>query len=56
MITYSAAVSACEMGNRPDKDTELPGSCCKRRGIHVIDHNGAISACMKRQPDKVWEL
>ena len=48
VITYSAAISACEKGRRPDAALDLLAEM-KARGLapNVITYNAAISACEK---------
>ena len=48
MITYSAAISACEKGKQPDKALELLEDM-QWSGLEpaVITYNAAISACEK---------
>ena len=48
MISYSAAISACEKGKQPDKALELLEDM-QRKGLEPdkITYNAAISACEK---------
>ena len=58
MITYSAAISACEKGKSPDEAMELLDGM-RQKGLEpgVITCNAAFSACEKaKQSGKGLEL
>ena len=54
MITYSAAISACEKGKQPDKALELLEDMQQKGLRHdTIGYSAAISTYEKgKQPDK----
>ena len=54
MITYSAAISACEKAKQPEKVGEFQQEVWQESlEPHVITYSTAISACEKaQQPEK----
>ena len=55
VITYSAAVSACAKGSRPEEALQLLREM-RRSGLqpNVITYNPAISACAKGSLEPSW--
>ena len=45
VISYHAAISACEKGARPEQALQLREILRRRVGPNVISYNAAISAC-----------
>eukprot|EP00747_Dinoflagellata_sp_TGD_P122231 gnl/TRDRNA2_/TRDRNA2_173576_c1_seq18.p2 gnl/TRDRNA2_/TRDRNA2_173576_c1~~gnl/TRDRNA2_/TRDRNA2_173576_c1_seq18.p2 ORF type:complete len:121 (-),score=35.12 gnl/TRDRNA2_/TRDRNA2_173576_c1_seq18:568-930(-) len=58
VVTYSAAISACEKGQQPEKALELLHQMQERKLVpDVVAYSAAISSCERgTKPEKALEL